>query len=93
MSDICVIGRKEIICGFGFLGFDTFEAESKEDARNNIKNSRNYKIVFLDPVFLDEHLKDIIVIPLPTGEEESAVNRLDNFTIAAAGIKIKDERL
>lgn len=93
MSDICVIGRKEIICGFGFLGFDTFEAESMNDARNKIKKSMKYKIVFLDPVFLDENFKDMIVIPLPTGENEAAVNRLDKFTIAAAGIKIKDERL
>ncbi len=93
MSDICIIGRKEIICGFGFLGFDTFEVQSAEDARNKIQNSKEYKIYFLDPFYFDENFKDRIVIPLPTGEGERAVNRLDNFTIAAAGIKIKDERL
>ena len=91
MSDICIIGRKEIICGFGFLGFDTFEAQSMEDVKNIIQ--REYKIIFLDPIYYSENFKDKIVIPLPTGENDNAINRLDNFTIAAAGIKIKDERL
>lgn len=93
MSDICIIGRKEIICGFGFLGFDTFEVQSMEDAKNIIDNSEKYKIIFSDPIYYSENFKDKIVIPLPTGENDNAINRLDNFTIAAAGIKIKDERL
>ena len=93
MSDICVVGRKEIICGFDFLGFDTMEVKSAEDVKDALDSLKNYKIIFLDPPFFKGKFKDMIVVPLPTGEGESAVNRLDNFTIAAAGIKIKDERL
>lgn len=93
MSDICTIGRKEIICGFGFLGFDTFEAHSPKEAHDIVRKLKEYKIIFIDPVFFDENFEHQGIIPLPTGEGEDAVERLDNFTIAAAGIKIKDERL
>ncbi len=92
MSDICVVGHREIICGFGFLGFDTFEAKSKEEAKKLIQDLKEYKIIFAEPEFFDEGFESVVV-PLPTGQDTTAIKRLDDFTVAAAGIKIKDERL
>ncbi len=108
MSDIAIIGEKEVIFGFSLVGFKLFPANNFVEAKNALEecSKENCRIIFITEniaqLVIDEIEKtqiispnSICILPNRTGSSELSIKMLRKNVEKAVGTDIlfrKEER-
>ena len=85
MSNIAIIGEREIIIGFSLVGFQLFPVTDSIEAKNALEkciNTSNFRIVFIT-----DNIAQLII------EEIEKYQRISTISICILPDRIKDSEL